>query len=51
MESGFETAKGEDPYQGKLIISRKGSCLLGAAGFENDEDAEGLLAELSTSIK
>ncbi|MFZ5864688.1 MAG: DUF6599 family protein [Thermodesulfobacteriota bacterium] len=50
-QHGFETAKGEDPYQGKLIVTRKGPYLLGAAGFENDKDAESLLAELSASIK
>ncbi|MEW6529292.1 MAG: DUF6599 family protein [Thermodesulfobacteriota bacterium] len=50
-QPGFEAAKGEDPYQGKLVIARKGSYLLGAAGFENDQDAEGLLAEMAASIK
>ena len=51
MQPGFETAKGEDPYQGKLVVTRKGPYLVGTAGFENDKDAESLLGELSASIK
>lgn len=48
---GFETMKGEDPYQGKLIIVRKGPYLAGAAGFEREKDAETLLAELIKHIE
>ncbi|MBM4328366.1 MAG: hypothetical protein FJ118_14525 [Deltaproteobacteria bacterium] len=50
-QTGFEPARGEDAYQGKLIIAHKGPYLIGAAGFEKEKDAESLLAELSASIK
>lgn len=43
--------KGEDPYQGKVIIMQKGSYLLGAVGFQNDEDAENRLKEFSEKVK
>jgi len=39
--------KGEDPYQGKVIVLQKGSYLLGAVGFEKEESSENLLAELA----
>lgn len=45
-QPGFETVKGEDAYQGKLIVVGKGRYLAGAAGFESEQDAESLLAEL-----
>ncbi len=50
-QPGFETVKGEDAYQGKLIIVHKGCHLAGAAGFEKEKDAESLLAELIGSIR
>ena len=50
-QSGPETVKGEDPYQGKLIIVRKDRYLVGAAGFKQEKTAESLLAELIASIK
>ncbi len=51
MQPGFETVKGEDAYQGNLIIVRKDHHLAGAAGFERDNDAESLLADLIKQIK
>ena len=49
--SGFETVKGKDRYQGKLIIVHKDRYLAGAAGFDKDKDAESLLAELIQRIE
>jgi hypothetical protein len=43
--------KGEDPYQGKVILLQKGFYLLGAVGFEKEEDAENRLAELIKNVK
>ena len=48
---GFQTVKGEDAYQGKVIIVHKGRYLAGAAGFEKEKDAESLLAELIKQIE
>ena len=50
-QSGLETVKGEDKYQGKLIIVLKGRYLVGATGFAQEKDAESLLAGLIASIK
>ena len=49
-QQGFETLKGKDTYQGKLIIVHKDRYIAGAAGFESDKDAESLLAELIGQI-
>jgi hypothetical protein len=43
--------KGEDPYQGKVITLQKGFFLLGAVGFQNDDDAENRLKEFSEKVK
>jgi len=42
--------KGEDPYQGKVVIVHKGSYLLGITGFIKEEAGENLLAELIRNI-
>lgn len=42
--------KGEDPYQGKVMIVHKGFYLLGASGFIKEEAGEKLLAELIKNI-
>ncbi len=49
----FETGalRGEDPYQGKVIVLQKGAYLLGALGFEKEEDAENRLAEFVRNVK
>lgn len=49
----FETTalKGEDAYQGKVIVAQKGFYLLGGVGFEKEEDAENRLAELIKNVK
>jgi hypothetical protein len=43
--------KGEDPYQGKVIVLQKEAYLLGAVGFEKEEDAENRLKEFMKNIK
>jgi hypothetical protein len=43
--------KGEDPYQGKVMVVQKGFYLLGVAGFEKEEDGEHLLAEFMREVK
>lgn len=50
-QPGFRTLKGEDPYHGKVTITRKGAYLVGAVGFEKEKDGENLLAELIESMK
>lgn len=50
-EIGFESVKGQDAYQGTIIIVRKDNYLAGAAGFAEDEKAENLLAELVRRIE
>ena len=49
----FETRalKGEDPYQGKVMVVQKGSYLLGAVGFEKEEEVENRLAEFMKHLK
>jgi hypothetical protein len=49
----FETRalKGEDPYQGKVIVLQKGFYLLGVVGFEKEEDGENRLAEFTREVK
>jgi hypothetical protein len=49
----FETwaLKGEDPYQGKVMVVQKGSYLLGIVGFEEDEGGENRLAEFVKKVE
>jgi hypothetical protein len=49
----FETRalKGEDPYQGKVIVLQKGFYLLGVVGFKKEEDGENRLAEFVKKVK
>jgi len=51
IEFGTRALKGEDPYQGKVIVLQKGFYLLGAVGFEKEENAENLLKEFIKNIK
>jgi len=48
---GARTLKGEDPYQGKVRVVQKGSYLLGAVGFEKEEEVENRLAEFVKRLK
>jgi hypothetical protein len=43
--------KGEDPYQGKVIVLQKGFYLLGVVGFEKEEEGENRLAEFVREVK
>jgi uncharacterized protein DUF6599 len=49
----FETRalKGEDPYQGRVMVAQKGSYLLGIVGFEKEEEGENRLAEFMRQVK
>ena len=51
IESKTRALKGEDPYQGKVVVVQKGFYLLGVVGYENEEDAENRLAEFVRDIK
>ena len=42
--------KGEDPYQGKVIVVQKGFYLLGVVGFEKEKDGENRLAEFMKAV-
>lgn len=48
---GYYRLKGEDPYQGKVIVFQKGIYLLGAIGFRKDAEAEIRLDEFTKSVK
>ena len=51
VEFGIGAFKGEDPYQGKVIVLQKGFYLLGVIGFGKEKDAESRLAEFMKNIK
>jgi hypothetical protein len=42
--------RGEDPYQGKIVVVHKGSYLLGVVGFTQEEAGENLLVELMRNL-
>jgi hypothetical protein len=48
---GTTVLKGEDPYQGKVIVLQKGFYLLGIIGFEEEENAEKHLKEFVENVK
>ena len=51
IQVGNSALKGEDPYQGKVIVLQKGFYLLGVAGFEKEEVGENRLAEFMKNVK
>jgi hypothetical protein len=51
IESKTRALKGEDPYQGKVVVVQKGLYLLGVVGYEKEEDAENRLAEFARNVK
>jgi hypothetical protein len=51
VEFGTGAFKGEDPYQGKVIILQKGFYLLGVIGFEKEKGAENRLKEFIEKAK
>ena len=48
---GTGALKGEDPYQGKVMVLQKGFNLLGAVGFEKEEYAKNRLKEFMEKVK
>lgn len=48
---GPNSFRGEDPYQGQIIVTQKGIYLLGAIGFEKAKNGEQRLAELMKTVK
>jgi hypothetical protein len=48
---GSNTLKGEDPYQGQVIVSQKGFYLLGVIGFKKEKDGENRLSEFMKELK
>lgn len=48
---GSNTLKGEDPYQGQVIVCQKGFYLLGVIGFEKEKDGENRLFEFMKEVK
>jgi len=43
--------KGEDPYQGNVIVLQKGFYLLGVVGFEKEEEGEHLLTNFMKNVR
>jgi hypothetical protein len=50
-QTGFDAVKGADAYQGEVIIVQKGRYLAGAAGFEQEKEADKLLGELVKRVR
>jgi len=48
---GTKAFRGEDPYQGKVMVLQKGFYLLGSVGFEKEEEAENRVAEFIKNVK
>lgn len=48
---GHISVYGADPYQGKVIVVRKGCYLVGATGFEDQNRAERLVTELQEKVQ
>ena len=51
IQLGTSALRGEDPYQGKVMVLQKGFYLLGAIGFEKEENAENRLKEFIEKVK
>lgn len=51
VEPGCQTVKGNDAYQGQIILVQKGPYLVGSAGFEQEKRAKTLLGELIRNMK
>ncbi len=50
-EPGTRVLKGEDPYQGRVMVVQKGSYLVGIVGFEKEESGENRLVEFVKSVE
>jgi ribosomal protein L27 len=51
MQFGTKAFRGEDSYQGKVMVLQKGFYLLGSVGFEKEEEAENRLAEFMKNVR
>lgn len=51
IQFGTGTLRGEDPYQGKVMVLQKGFYLLGVIGFEKEKNAENRLKEFIEKVK
>jgi hypothetical protein len=51
IESETRVLRGEDPYQGKVMVVQKGFYLLGIVGFEKEESGENRLVEFMKRVK
>jgi hypothetical protein len=51
IQFGTRALKGEDPYQGKVVVLQKGFYLLGVVGFKREEDGENRLKEFTEKVK
>ena len=51
IQFGNKAFRGEDPYQGKVMVLQKRFYLLGAVGFEKEEVGENRLAEFMKNVK
>jgi hypothetical protein len=51
IQLGLKAFRGEDRYQGKVMVLQKGFYLLGSVGFEREEVAENRLAEFIKNVK
>jgi len=51
VEFKTSTLRGEDPYQGKIFVLQKGVYLLGAVGFEKEEEGKSRLKEFIEKVK
>jgi len=51
VEFKTSTLRGEDPYQGKVFVLQKGVYLLGAVGFEKEEEGKSRLKEFIEKVK
>ncbi len=51
IDSGTRALKGEDPYQGKVMVVQKGFYLLGVVGTGAEDEGENLLAEFMKNIE
>lgn len=50
IQFGPKAFRGEDPYQGKVMVLQKGFYLLGSVGFEKEEVSENRLAEFIKNV-
>jgi len=51
IEFQTKALKGEDPHQGKVMVLQKGFYLLGAVGFEKEEEVENRLGQFIKNVK